>query len=116
MLFGVGVIIMSLCIAWSLDYYLNVSSSKLITSVWEERERERERERESLFCCYRLLVILLFPFLGVSSSYGCLDRVALFFVTLPGPSILLVFSSLIVYLSVTYKIHTNTHVYKYTAK
>ena len=55
-------------------YYLNVSCSRLITSVWG---------RESKFFCHRLLVILLSLFEEVSSVSGYFRNVALFYCGTP---------------------------------
>ena len=52
-----------------VNYCLNVRFSRLITSVWEERAG---------FFCYLLLVIVLFLFEEVSSSFVCLGKAALF--------------------------------------
>ena len=46
-----------------------------------------ETLKRELFFCYRLLVILLFLFVEVSSSSVCLGKVAHFIVALPGPTI-----------------------------
>ena len=53
----------------SVVYYLNVSFSRLITSVGEER---------AVFVYYRLLVFLLFLFEGVPLPLGALGKAALF--------------------------------------
>ena len=47
------------CIIQSVVYYSDVSFSRLTTSVGEEG---------AAFFCYRLLIIFLFVFEGVSSS------------------------------------------------
>ena len=73
MLFGVDVS----CILYSIVSYLNVNSSRSISSIGEEK---------AIFC-YRLLVIIWFLFGGVSSSFGALDGLCYFVVASPGPSI-----------------------------
>ena len=69
MLFGVGV---SCRILYSIvsNMYLYVSCSGPITSVGGERVN---------FVCYRLLVIMWFLFVEVSSSSGCFGWAALFY-------------------------------------
>ena len=70
---------MSFFIVKSVVHWLNVSVSRLIASVAEER---------ACLICYRLLDVF-FTVVSVRMSFsssGCLGKAAYFFVTLPGSS------------------------------